>query len=146
VVYENETFDDAAEMLLQMVRSAAEKFPGQPRHLYLDIDGHRNPAGGLDADMFELVTDYMGFLSRWLTRFSTPLGKTFQTPRQYEDVPDYMLIHEGGPASERDESLKTRATAGNKPIYDSETGEMVMPDGTRRRLRDIKELPAEGED
>ena len=147
-VYEHESFDDAAEALMQMVRTAAEKSPGQPRFLYLDIDGHRNSEGGFDKDMFELQNHFvLGYLSRWLTTINMPLldGEA-RTPRQFEDDPDVLVIHEGGPASERDESLKTRAAAGSKPIYDSDTGEMVMPDGTRRRLRDIEELTTDMED
>jgi hypothetical protein len=75
VVFEKETFEDAAEKLLQLIRSAQEREPGAPRYLFLDIDGHRNKLGGFDSDMAELQTEFMHqFLLQFLTGACTPLG------------------------------------------------------------------------
>jgi hypothetical protein len=53
-VYAHEGFEDAARAILEITRKAAQEYPGQPRLLYVDIDGHRNAKGGFDSDMYEL--------------------------------------------------------------------------------------------
>ena len=50
-VYAEESFEDAAARLLELVNEAQKKFPGKHRILYLDIDGHRRKNGTFDADM-----------------------------------------------------------------------------------------------
>jgi hypothetical protein len=48
IVYATETFEDAAEKIWAILCMAQEKTPGAPRWLFLDIEGHRNEAGGLN--------------------------------------------------------------------------------------------------
>jgi len=63
VVYEHEGFDESAQNLFKLVQSAQSVKPGKKRMLYLDIEGHRNSEGGLNADMFELLNEFLlGFL------------------------------------------------------------------------------------
>jgi len=70
------------------------KFPGKPRHLYLDIEGHRNENNGFDNDMFELQQEFcIGFLLPWLTTLYIPLGAKIINPgEQREDLPEALLI------------------------------------------------------
>jgi hypothetical protein len=131
----NEDFDDTAEMIFQMVRDCAAKYPGKSRHLYLDVEGHRNKAGGFDHDAYELITHFVhGYLMQWLTETHIPLG-AYRNPSQSDDVPDRLNIMAGGDSVEREETLRKSAKAMGEPIYDSETGEMVDADGTRRPSR-----------
>lgn len=130
-----EDFDDTAEMIFQMVRDCAAKYAGKPRHLYLDVEGHRNKAGGFDHDAYELMTHFVhGYLMKWLTETHTPLG-AYRNASQREDVPDGLTLMPGGDSAEREEMLRKNAEAMGQPIYDSETGEMVDADGTRRPSR-----------
>lgn len=132
LVKANETFDDAAEMLLQIVQLAAREHPGQPRHLYLDIDGHRNEEGGWDHDMFELYKGFiLGYLGRWLTSASLPhTADRVEWPSQREDVPKHLIIAEAGPRAERKAKLARDAKAQGVPVFDADTGNLVHPDGT----------------
>jgi len=134
-MWANEGFDDTAERLLQMVSQCARDFPGKPRHLYLDVQKHRNEVGGFDRDAEELMTNFIvGFLMQWLSECSTPLG-AFRNPNQREDVPDSLVIMEGGERAEREETLRKHAEALGEAIYDSETSEMVDRNGNRTRNR-----------
>lgn len=63
-----EDFNKCATRLFSILKNAAAMRPGAPRHLYLDIQGHRNSAGGYDADALEIMQEYlMGFLGPYLT-------------------------------------------------------------------------------
>ena len=95
VVYAHETFEDAAQAVFEMVQHAQREFPGRPRGLYLDIDGHRNSKGGFDAGMRELQQDYiLGFLMPYLTEVAMPLGryKRKSGTGQRDDLPDVLQI------------------------------------------------------
>lgn len=134
VVKADETFDDAAEALLEILRLAGREQPGVPRLLFLDIEGHRNEQGGFDGDMYELQVHFItGFLSRWLTEFSTPLAKAKNTKPQEEDIPDHLMITPGGPSADRHEKLVAQAATTGLPTYDSETGDLVYGDGRREK-------------
>ncbi|MER8047828.1 hypothetical protein [Streptomyces sp. NPDC094032] len=89
-VYEN--FERCAHRLFEMVRWAQEESPGAPRRLYLDIQGHRNSAGGYDRDAIELMHDFgIGHLLRFLTELSTPLLRV-RNDHQCDDLPDFLVI------------------------------------------------------
>jgi hypothetical protein len=93
-VFEREGFEDAAQALHKLTYDASQHFPGVGRYLYLDIDGHRNPAGGFDHDMFELLQEFLiGHLSRYLTEIHTPLYAAKADPnRTQEDPPTELKI------------------------------------------------------
>lgn len=87
-----DTFDVAAQMLFDLVLKAEADFPGQPRSLYLDVDGHRNAAGGFDPDMFELQKDFLiGHLIRYLSEVRTPMYH-LTNPNQVDDLPEDLVI------------------------------------------------------
>jgi len=93
VVYKEEGFEVAARHLFEMVRSAQQQWPGKRRVLYLDIEGHRNTAGGFDGDMLELLQHYvMGFLGRHLSELHTPLYDGEPSAPQDNNVPDDLQL------------------------------------------------------
>ena len=92
-VYSHENFEETAQMLFKMVKNARDQFPGKPRYLYLDIEGHRNQAGGFDRDMFELQSHFLPeFLGKYLCAFYVPLGDFEHKAPQQEDMPDGLKI------------------------------------------------------
>jgi hypothetical protein len=73
-VKRHEDFETAAQMLFELTREAAQRFPGKPRHLFLDIDGHRNSEGGFDHDMLELQQQFlMEFIGPYYSEVHAPL-------------------------------------------------------------------------
>ncbi|WP_206337708.1 HNH endonuclease [Streptomyces sp. WAC 06738] len=90
-----EDFGKCATRLFSILKKAASTTPGSPRHLYLDIQGHRNSAGGYDADSLEIMRDYLlGFLGPYLTEISTPLYQVSNPEPQREDIPDLVSVRD----------------------------------------------------
>jgi hypothetical protein len=95
VMRPRENFDDTADILFQLVKKAAAEHPGRKRALYLDIEGHRNKAGGFDSDALELQQHFViRYLGRWLSEVSMPLIRA-TTPGQHEDLPDFAGHYSG---------------------------------------------------
>jgi hypothetical protein len=96
VVYADETFEDAAEKIWAILRMAQERTPGAPRWLFLDIEGHRNEAGGFDADMYELQSNFaLTTLMPYLSRFECPLLRNHGAAvndNQRDDIPEALTI------------------------------------------------------
>lgn len=93
VVAATEGFDVTADKLFTILRDAEEKFPGKPRYLYLDIEGHRNAQGGFDADMVELQQQFvLGFLSSWLAEVHMPLAQAKNNLPQRNDIPARLTV------------------------------------------------------
>ena len=63
------------------------------RVLFVDIDGHKNPAGGYNHDMLELQKDFgVGFLGQFFTEVHFPLID-FENPNpQCNDIPHELAI------------------------------------------------------
>ena len=57
-VYRRENFEKAAKDLFGLIQKAQKDNPNMERVMYVDIDGHRNEAGGFDADMRELQIEF----------------------------------------------------------------------------------------
>ncbi|MGO1057133.1 HNH endonuclease [Crossiella sp. CA198] len=89
-VYED--FERCARRLFEIVRHAATNFPGKPRILVLDVQGHRNAAGGFDADALEIMTEFMGVLMPFLTELQTPMLRAHNRNCQREDLPPALSI------------------------------------------------------
>ncbi|MFF7025810.1 HNH endonuclease [Streptomyces klenkii] len=88
-----EDFAKCATRLFSILKKAAAMNPGSPRYLYLDIQGHRNAAGGYDADALEIIREFLlGFLGPYLTEISTPLYQAKNPEPQREDIPDVLNI------------------------------------------------------
>ncbi|WNV74344.1 hypothetical protein [Geodermatophilus sp. DSM 44513] len=140
-VFATEDFDTAADMIFQTVKKAAVEHAGKPRHLYLDIDGHRNDAGGFDHDMCELQKHFLiGYLMHWLTELHLPVmqGSAVRNPNQREDLPKHLNVLSGMDADDREEALRQSAAAAGAPVFDPGTGEHVAADGAQSRM------PSEG--
>lgn len=96
-VLSDEGFEHAASALVEMVYQAQKQFPGEPRILCLDVEGHTN-ADGFDADMFELQQEFaMGFLLSYLSELHTPLlhaqGVAVHNQKwQNNDVPNEFYV------------------------------------------------------
>ncbi len=89
-VYEN--FERSALRIFEMVKQSEEMTPGAPRYLYIDIQGHRNSAGGYDHDAFELIHNFaLEYLSKYLTEVSTPLIH-IRKDGQQNDIPDRLAF------------------------------------------------------
>lgn len=93
VMKASDGFDETAQALFQLVRMAARQYRAQRRVLFLDVEGHRNPAGGFDNAAFEIINDFtLGTLKQWLSEVHTPLLHAVTTQPQSEDVPDHLEI------------------------------------------------------
>jgi hypothetical protein len=89
----HETFDKAAQTLLRLLHGAQLQSPDAERILYLDIDGHTNPSGGFDDDMYELQTKFMAeILMKFLTRAETPLGEYRNPLPQDNNIPSILNL------------------------------------------------------
>lgn len=74
-IMRRENFETAAKDLFRLLAEAQKKEPGRKRVLYLDIDGHKNQAGGFDEDMFELQRHFIvEFLFPYFSEVHIPLG------------------------------------------------------------------------
>lgn len=93
-VYAHENHDVSVTKLWNLLVKTQTHSPNAPRHLILDIDGHRNKNGGFDLDMYDLQTQFIrGHMSKFLTRITTPLGGTVKcTNPQNNDVPKIIEI------------------------------------------------------
>ncbi len=90
-VFEN--FERSALRIFGSVKQAEKVSPGAPRFLYIDIQGHRNSAGGYDDDALELIKDFaLGFLGDYLTEIHTPLLSIRNPAKQNNDIPDELEI------------------------------------------------------
>jgi hypothetical protein len=91
-VYEN--FERSAIRIFECTKAAEKRSPGAPRFLYIDIQGHRNEAGGYDHDALELIQDFaLGFLGDYLTEIHTPLYGARNPRKQCNDIPDVLRIN-----------------------------------------------------
>lgn len=103
-VMRRENFETAAKDLVRLFADTQKMKPDQPRELYLDIDGHRNEAGGFDADMLEQQKEFgIGFLLQYFTELHFPLGTIVNQGEQNNDVPDKFEIFHA--EESRDDSL-----------------------------------------
>lgn len=90
-VFAEENFQTAARMIYKLIYTAQQNFPNQKRILYLDIEGHRNDAGGYDHDMLELQEEFiLGFVMPYITAVYMPLisveNKKLQKNELVEDL------------------------------------------------------------
>ena len=94
VVGPGDTFDAAALALFGLLREAQTQYPGWPRVLYLDVDGHAGDAVGFTPEMYELQQDFLfATLAPFVTAMETPITGALINPEpQRDDVPDRLRI------------------------------------------------------
>ncbi len=130
VMRAEEDFETTADILFQIVKKAAREFPGRPRYLFLDVEGHRNAAGGYDADAYELYSSFIpGYLGQFLTEIPLINGRA-RRDGQREDMPDHLVISRGGASEGRADRLREQASRTGMSVWDADTGNTVHPDGT----------------
>ena len=90
----DESFDDAATKLFQLLQQAQSQFAGVPRHLYIEIDGHRGERAGFDPDFFEFQQEFLlGSMGQFFTMIDMPLTGALGNPEaQNNDVADRLKI------------------------------------------------------
>ena len=95
----DDAFSDAAQGLFEWMKEAEERFPGWPRALYLDIEGHRGEFGGFDADFYEFQQEFLfSTMAPFLTALETPLTGALVNPEpQRNDLPDRLIINHEQP-------------------------------------------------
>jgi hypothetical protein len=85
-------------MIIDMINHAGRQYPGKPRILVPDIEGHRNSKGGWDDSMYVLQHDIIAeLLTPWLTEVQTPLIHYRANPdqrRSDDDLP-FKLERDG---------------------------------------------------
>ena len=96
VVLPEDSFEDAAQAVFQLLREAEARFPGWPRVFYLDVAGHEGEAAGFDADFYEFQQDFwFSAVAPFVAAFETPLTGGLVNPEtQRDDVPDRLRIGE----------------------------------------------------
>ena len=94
VIYENEGFQEAAKDIFDLLKSSQEKMENKKRYLYLDIDGHMDEYGRFDADMLELLQNYLTeVLLTYFYEIHTPLLDIRNLDKQRNDIPeDFTLL------------------------------------------------------
>lgn len=93
IVYENEDFENSAQVLFDLIKQAQKNSPNQKRILYLDIEGHRNKKGGFDNDMYELQRHFiLKFLMPYLNSVYMPLISIKNMNLQRNDIPHELQI------------------------------------------------------
>ena len=104
VVKSDTSFEQAAGETFGLVKRAQEEFPGWPRVLFVDIDGHDGEQAGFDADFYEFQQEFFfSTLAPFLTGFELPLtGPLLNPSRQRDDLPDELLINLTGESERED--------------------------------------------
>lgn len=98
IVEPEDRFEDAAGAVFGLLLEAEANFPGWPRVLYLDVNGHKGAAAGFDADFYEFQQEFLfSVIAPFLSAFVTPLTGGLVNPEpQRNDLPDRLRI--GGDA------------------------------------------------
>lgn len=94
VVTPEETFEEAAQGVFDLLRQAQDRFPDWPRTFYLDVAGHRGEAAGFDADFYEFQQDFLfSTVAPFVAALETPLtGPLVNPDGQRNDVPGRLKI------------------------------------------------------
>ena len=98
VMKRREDLADTLSEILTVLGYAMRRFPGKPRILVLDIEGHRNSEGGLDTDAFTLQKLAIYPLGEWFTEIDGPIAHTKpESPSpQREDEISCIVMREDG--------------------------------------------------
>lgn len=103
-IMRRENFEVAAQDIIRLLRNVQKRNPGKPRVLYVEIDGHRNKAGGFDPDMVELQIQFgIGFLLQFFEEIYFPMVRVKNSKEQNNNVPDKLKIYKA--KNKRDISL-----------------------------------------
>ncbi len=85
-------FDETAHALYELVLAAQREHPSCPRHLTLEIEGHRGERGAFDRDATEIQQEFLsGHLMPFLSGARLPLG-VLSNAGQADDPPELLVI------------------------------------------------------
>ncbi len=98
VVTPDETFEQAAGAVFGLLREAQMRYPGWPRVMYIDVNGHAGEAAGFDPDFYEFQQDFLfSVVAPFVTAMDAPLTGGLVNPEpQRNDVPDRLRLGAGG--------------------------------------------------
>ncbi len=94
VVSAADSFDSAAQAAFSIIQEAEDRYPGWPRIMYLDIEGHRNARGDCEDTFVEFQQEFwFSAIAPFLTAFELPLtGGLINYRPQRNDLPDGLYI------------------------------------------------------
>jgi hypothetical protein len=102
VMKKGEDYEGSMERAVGIVRHAMKQFPGKQRIFVLDIDDHRNSAGGWDRDSLDYQHAILNILGPWLSEIQVPLIHVkARKPQREDEMPPVVLMDADDlPASE----------------------------------------------
>ena len=91
-----DNFNDAATAVFAYLKQCEANFPGSPRHLFIEIEGHEGPQHGYDEDFFEFQQDFLlGALGPFFSSMHLPAtGSLMNNQAQSNDIPDRLDLKE----------------------------------------------------
>lgn len=97
IVGTEDSFEQAALDVFDLLRKAQEQFPDWPRVFFLDIAGHEGEHLGFDRDFFEFQQEFLfSVLAPFVTGLETPAtGALLNPDPQRNDVPDRLRVASG---------------------------------------------------
>ena len=92
-VEENASFEDAALGLFALLKDAERQFPGWPRLLYLNIEGHLDTFGRLEPEMIELQQEFLfSIVGPFVTAVAAPIVSGLNPAPQRNNLPDRLVL------------------------------------------------------
>ena len=93
VIGPEDDFESAALAVFHLMQESETRYPGWPRIVYLDVNGHSGSRHGFDDDMFEFQQEFMiGTMGPFLTAIDMPLLSVWNPEDQRNDLPDALAI------------------------------------------------------
>ena len=94
IVAADESFEEAASRAFALLREAQESYPDWPRVYYLEVEGHKGPQSGFDADFFEFQQEFwFQTIAHFVTAFETPMVGALINPQPQENkIPDELRV------------------------------------------------------
>lgn len=122
VVFEDENFEESAQIIHQLIFSSQKNKPNYNRKLFLDIQGHKLENGDFDQDMFELQTHFLlGFMSEYLSELHVPLISLKNPKVQNNRIPDKINIYDNS----IDDALKTAIDDGSDALWLADKNKLI---------------------
>jgi hypothetical protein len=98
-ISKNMKFETAVNEIFDTIIGAQKAAPNKDRVLFLDIEGYLKGTHKYQADMFELVEEFllkMILANGWIKELSFPLGRLKNNKPQNNDLPDEINIQYEG--------------------------------------------------
>ncbi|MDX1438907.1 MAG: hypothetical protein R3284_03290 [Rubricoccaceae bacterium] len=94
IVAPEESFEEAAQSVFDLLKEAETRYPGWPRTFFLDIAGHDGEAAGFDSDFYEFQQEFLfSVIAPFVAALETPLtGPLVNPDPQRNDFPDRLNI------------------------------------------------------